>query len=161
MTTIAGVDLGARKAAIAVFHDGKLGYVGDLEVPKTTRARELRTLAEWSFGYLKVCDFVFVEEPLVGRGVRASLQVAQTAGAVMSSLGGLLDIKSDLTPNKAWKKALIGNGNASKEEIKSWLVNTYPSYAALCGSSQDRVDAACIGLYGVLVHDRASHLATL
>jgi len=156
---VGGVDLGGRKAAVAICDDGVLHHVADLVVPKTTRARELRTLGEWCYGYLKVCDYVFIEEPLIGRGVRASLQVAQTAGAVMSALGGALDVKTDFVTVASWKKAVVGSGNADKEMVKSWLESSHPAYAALCGANQDRIDAACISLYGVQLLERASQLA--
>lgn len=158
---IGGVDLGGRKAAVSIFVDGVLTNVAALEVPKTSRARELRTLAEWTFGYLKVCDLVFIEEPLIGRGVRASLQVAQTAGAVLASLGGLLGVESDLIPVGTWKKDVIGNGSANKEMVSLWLKSSHPSYAVQCADNQDRIDAICIGLYGVQLRDRAEHLEKL
>ena len=152
----AGVDLGARKAAISL-HDGKITWVGHLEVPKTTRARELRTLAAWSEKILRVADFVFVEEPLVGRGVRASLQIAHTAGAVLSCLKD--DIYSDFVAVKSWKKDTVGNGNASKEQVAMWLKSSHPSYHQQCAGNQDRVDAVCIGLHGVRIGDRSRELA--
>jgi len=158
---VCGIDLGARKVAISTFVDGELTLAQSLEVPKTTRARELRTLGEWTFGYTKIANYAFVEEPLIGRGVRSSLQIAQTAGAVMSAMGGLLAIDSRFVDNKTWKKQVVGNGNASKEMIEEWLKRTHPAYAALCGSNQDRIDAACIGIYGVQVLERRDTMAGL
>lgn len=159
---IAGVDLGGRKVAISIFADGVLTSVADLTVPQTSRAMELRTLAEWSYGHLKVCDLVMVEEPLIGRGVRASLQIAQTAGAVMATLGGTpWSHKSSFVPVASWKKEVCGSGNLNKEAVADWLKSSHPAYAALCGANQDRIDSCCIGLYGVLLHDRAGSLADL
>lgn len=158
---LGGVDLGGRKAAVSIFEDGKMTQVVSLEVPISYRARELRTLGEWCFGYLKVCNYVFVEEALIGRNVRSSLQVAQTAGAVMAGLGGILPIRSYYVEVKKWKKELIDNGNAGKEVVAQWLLMKHPAYAALCGSNQDRIDATCIGLYGVRVANRSVHLEDL
>lgn len=159
---IGGVDLGGRKAAVSIFVDGEMTNVADLTVPKSARALELRTLAEWSFGYLKVCDLVMIEEPQVGRGVRASLQVAQTCGAVMATLGGTpWSHRSDWVPVATWKKEVCGKGNLDKKAVATWLESSHPAYAALCGANQDRIDATCIGLYGVLLHERAASLAEL
>ena len=159
---IGGVDLGARKVAVSIFEDGYLSSVEHFEVPKgTSRARELRTLAYWSFSILKECNTVWVEEPVVGRGVRASLQIAHTAGAIMSELATLDGLEIYVVPNKQWKKTVLGNGNVSKEEISSWLQRKYTSYSSRCGANQDRVDAVCIGLYGVAIHDRARNMDQL
>jgi hypothetical protein len=156
---IGGVDLGARKVAISIFEDGYLAHVEDFEVPKgSSRARELRTLAYWSFSNLKDCDTVWLEEPVVGRGVRASLQIAHTAGAVMSELASLEGLEVYVVPNKQWKKTVIGNGNANKQDISSWLQRKHTSYSSMCGVNQDRVDAVCIGLYGVAVHERVGNM---
>jgi Holliday junction resolvasome RuvABC endonuclease subunit len=156
---VVGIDLGARKAALSVFHEGELASVGSLETPSAmSRAKQLSTLAEWSREYTKVATHVFIEEPLVGRGVRASLQIAQTAGAVMATLE---HANARFISNTAWKKALLGNGNANKEMIETWLKSSHPVYATLCGSNQDRIDATCIGQYGVQLLERADQLAEL
>lgn len=155
---IAGVDLGVRKAAIAIFDDGYLGNVAHLEVPPISRSQELRTLGYWSWQHLKMCDSIYIEEPLGGRNLRTSLRIAQTAGAVMASIG-LVD--NYLIPVDAWKKEVIGKGGVNKQAIASWLQANHPSYAEQCQGNQDRVDAVCIGLYGVLVHDRSGNLDKL
>jgi Holliday junction resolvasome RuvABC endonuclease subunit len=156
---IGGVDLGARKVAISIFENGYLVDVEHFEVPKgSSRARELRTLAYWTFTHLIMCDAVWVEEPVIGRGVRASLQIAHTAGAVMSQLATVDGAEIYVVPNKEWKKTIVGNGNASKEDISSWLQRKYASYSSRCEANQDRVDATCIGLYGVAVHERAGRM---
>lgn len=159
MRVTAGVDLGARKVAISLFVDGELASVDSLEVLKATRSRELRTLAEWAQFKLKPAQFVMVEEPLIGRGVRASLQVAQTAGAVLSYLP--YTTQSDLVSVTAWKKEICGKGNADKEFVSNWVKSSHPSYSALCGANQDRIDALCIGLYAVQLQARAGQLAVL
>lgn len=158
MVVVGGVDLGGRKAAISLFRDGHLVDVAHLEIPRSRRSQELRTLGHWSWTVLKECDYIFVEEALVGRGVRASLQVTQSVGAVLASLG---DLRVDLVPVKTWKKELTGNGNASKEDVAKWLQTNYPSYASACGPNQDRIDATCIGLYGIRVHERSARLDEL
>jgi Holliday junction resolvasome RuvABC endonuclease subunit len=157
-----GIDLGVRKAAIALLDNGEVTNVGHLELPDAMdRATQLRTVAEWTIGYTKVAEQVFIEEPLVGRNTRVSMKIAQTAGAVMATLGTPFTARAYFVDNKTWKKAVVGNGNASKEKIAEWLSATYPAYATLCEGNQDRIDATCIGLYGALLHDRAQALAGL
>jgi Holliday junction resolvasome RuvABC endonuclease subunit len=86
------------------------------------------------------------------------MQIAQTAGALMSHFGR---VRTTLVPNKTWKKELLGNGNASKEDIRTWLIRNHESYAARCEANQDRVDAVCIGIYGCRLHERSEHLDNL
>ena len=155
---VGGVDLGGRKAAVSIFDGGELTYVDHFTVPKTTRGRELHAMAEWTWRVLKVCDFVVVEEPQIGRGVRSSLQVAQTCGAVMSTLHG---IKAMWVPVSTWKKEVVGRGNADKTAVREWLESSHPGYAERCGANQDRIDATCIGLYGVGLLDRSGRLEDL
>lgn len=157
MTLIAGVDLGVRKVAVSLFHDGNIDRVQHLVVPKTSRAQELRTLSQWVWMFTRRCDSVFIEEPLVGRNTRTSLMISQTAGAVMSALAAHVQYL-DLVPVGTWKKAVLSNGSMDKPGIASWLTENYPSYSSLCDGNQDRIDATCIGLYGVGVSDRAGSL---
>lgn len=159
---IAGVDLGGRKIAISFFDDGKMISALEYETKKSTRARELWDLADWSRNLLRLADLVVVEEPLVGRGVRSSLQLAQTAGAVLSTIGDTAThTRSQFVEVATWKKDLLGKGNATKDQVRIWLEEHYPAYAVLCGDSQDKVDATCIGLYGVRLHARSQELGVL
>lgn len=88
---------------------------------------------------------VFIEEPVLAgvRNIRTTIQIAETVGAVLS-----VRFPTYLVPVPSWKKDTIGKGNASKDQIRDWLTAEHPRYAALCGGSQDLVDAACICLYG-------------
>lgn len=159
---IAGVDLGGRKIAISLWEEGYLSGVTSYSVPKTTRARELCDLADWSMGILRMAEFAVIEEPLVGRSIRSSLQLAHTAGAILSRLGDTkTHTSSAFVEVSTWKKEVVGRGNASKDEVRSWLEATYPAYAVRCGDDQDKVDATCIGLYGAKLLDRSTKLAEL
>ena len=155
---VGGIDLGVRKSAYSIFVNGKMTHCADLTVLQHNRNRELSRLAWWTRESLKVCEFIVIEEPLVGRSVRASLQIAQTAGAIMTMFP---ETRTELVPVSTWKKEVCGKGNADKQFVRKWLEAEHPSYAALCGCNQDRVDAACIGLYGVQLADRSRQLAEL
>lgn len=157
---VGGVDLGKRRAAVALCVDGKLKHSSsiDLKRPGDSRAQELFTIANWCRNSLKVCDFIVIEEPLVGRSVKSSIDVATTAGAVMSVT---YPVKSTWVNVKTWKREIIGNGNADKEAVKMWLKSSHPSYASECAEDQDRIDASCIALYGAQLLTRASSLDDL
>jgi len=157
-----GVDLGGRKAALSLLDDEHHLATHALTVPKTQRHTELSWLCGGIKTYTRLADLIVVEEPVIGRGVQSSLQVAHTFGAVLATIGETHPHTNVVTVSVAsWKKAVVGKGNASKEEVRCWLEQAYPAYAVLCGSDQDRIDATCIGLYGVQLHERASQLAEL
>lgn len=150
-----GVDLGVRKAAVTVLCEGESVTSKAYESKATLRSTQLSQVALWVQALVNLyqADAVYVEEPIAGRSVRTSLHIAQMAGAVLSSLDDLHNGDGVLTrcylvSNTAWKKLLIGNGNASKEMIRKWLDVEFPSYAAKCDEDQDRYDASCIAIYG-------------
>lgn len=140
---VGGVDCGGSKVAIALLEEGQL-YTHVLVSKQNDRHGALRDIGKFVSLFLNRCDVVYVEKPLVGRGIAASLQVAQTAGAVMSHLS----VPSYFVPVQTWKKAVTGNGNAPKGLVGNTLEELHPSYSQLCGGDQDLVDATCIALYG-------------
>lgn len=159
---IAGVDLGGRKIAISMYQNQTFWCVKTISVPKTDRATELWELAAWAEMILKPADLVVIEEPLIGRGVRSSLQLAQTAGAVLSRLGETAThTRTAFVEVSTWKKEIVGRGNVTKEEVRNWLEREHPAYATQCGADQDRIDATCIGLYAVRLHQRSQELEEL
>ena len=166
-----GIDLGIRKAAYAVWdHEEMLITTGAREVRPQHRAAELTVISEWVLDVVYPISKreyeivnVFIEEPLIGNNRKYSLNVAMTYGAVLAELGWLQNEGSIAIygVNVAhWKRGTVGVGNASKEQIKNYIHEIHSSYPALCGNDQDRIDAACIGLYGCRVSARADGLFT-
>ena len=158
----AGIDLGVRKVALSICSDGVVTVADDYEVTNLIhRQDQLALLAAWVMQYVRPCEYVFIEEPLVGRGVRTSMQISQTCGAILGALGRHKTVQAQLVDNKMWKKSIVGSGNASKNDIKNWLKTQHPTYYSQCGENQDRIDACCIGLYGCELLTRAESLAKL
>lgn len=152
---VCGVDLGTRKSAVArlYMHDEPdhslnplLSDAVSLMVHPASRAHELLLLSEMTALACTGASYVFIEEPLVGRGVKASMNISQTAGAVMAQLASI-GVSTELVNVQHWKKEVIGMGNASKKDIEMWLSATHPVYSAEC-DDQDQRDATCIALYG-------------
>lgn len=157
---VAGVDLGVRKAAIAILNGVDLVAVEAFESKAQTRSRQLYQVAIW---VREMCDkhrvdVVYIEEPLIGRSTRVSLQIAQVAGAVLSHLSHVPH--SYLVSNTAWKKAVIGVGAGKdiKLKIQMWLDEMFPGYATPCDGDQDKYDATCIAIYGRQQQQLATHL---
>ena len=163
MTTI-GIDLGTHKISFAVFEGTELAHALGFDVgtdaPRDTVLAELGHLAH-DMALNHSADRVWVENAIMGNNRKYSLQIAQVQGAVLADLATVrLQIGTDIrgVDNKAWKKKVIGNGNASKEQIKNYIVDTHPQYALLCGEDQDLYDAVCVGLYGLQLNEQSDSL---
>lgn len=85
------------------------------------------------------CQWAAVEEPMIGVNARAALMQMQAIGAVRACLFEV-EIAHALVSVGVWKRAVIGNGNATKEEIKRWAL----AHGVKDGLSQDHYDAYAI-----------------
>lgn len=153
-----GIDLGTHKVTVAVFLDSKLVMVHTYEAAEGDRARALCALGEYVAGLAalhSISDF-WVEEVIIGNNRKYSLQLAETKGAVLGALGHM-PVEVRTVDNQTWKKAIVGTGHASKDDVRNYIAVSTP-YAPLCGDDQDAYDATCIGLYGIDLNQRAEHL---
>jgi Holliday junction resolvasome RuvABC endonuclease subunit len=140
---IIGVDPGLRKVTLACSE----GMRTHIQVARSERWRELNEIrdeirllmARWA--QVEKIDRIYLEEPVVAgaRNLRATIGIAETAGVVLS-----LGIPVTLVPVSSWKKAVIGSGRASKEDVAEWFTRTYPE----APGHQDIYDATAILHYG-------------
>lgn len=155
-----GVDLGVHKIALALFVEGEmnhgLAYESPSEAPREVQLRQLSGLAH-DLACTHEVDQVWIEDVIIGNNRKYSIGLAEVKGAVMSRLAGLV-VKVRLVDNKTWKKHILGNGNASKDQVRDYIHVSHGAYAPLCGGDQDLYDAACIGLYGLEITRQAQHL---
>lgn len=158
--SVIGIDLGVNKIACVCVTDGEQTadayHVGP--GPRDVQLLELGSFAH-DFAMLHGGDSVWVEEVIVGNNRKYSIGLAQTMGAVLSDLGQVRlhnGCDTRTVDNKVWKKELIGNGNASKEDVQNYITDVHSRYAPLCGDDQDLYDACCIALYGLRILDRAA-----
>ncbi len=89
--------------------------------------------------------WVHIETPVMGVNAKALRDQAFVIGMLRHELW-LNDLGNSLVDNGTWKKAVLGGGHASKEEIAQYAVQRFPQ---LEGESQDIMDAACIALFGL------------
>jgi Holliday junction resolvasome RuvABC endonuclease subunit len=158
---IIGVDLSSRKiAAIVLSDDDEPPLAQTMSVPKkASRADELLILSEQAEAFFTLLSsrYVFVESPVVGRGgARPTILQAQVDGLVQSLAVKCGHRAVYPVNNKAWKKAVVGNGNAAKGDTAAWLAAHHPVLGDLCGDDQDLVDAAGVALYGAGIISRAA-----
>ncbi len=157
---VVGIDLGIKKVAIAYVKKGKLLGTEAYESHSMLRTEQLMDISDYVYSEVKYFHpaYVFIEDVLMGNNHKYSIQLAETKGAVLSGLG-LLQTEQPFDVHcvnvGAWKKATVGNGHASKDDVQQWVREANEAYSGLCGGDQDRYDAAAIGLYGWILHERS------
>jgi hypothetical protein len=158
---VVGFDLSSRKLAMVSISDGE--FAKEVwEVPKAMKDRGeilshfVEPLSSFFRGESEGRKlWVFVEQPLVGRGgahatiVQAQVQGLVLAFAVVCGAAGVYPVNV-----QTWKKVVVGNGRADKGAVRGWLAEHHPVLSGMAGDDQDLVDAACIALYGcgVIAH---------
>lgn len=161
---VLGIDLGTRKVALSLMIADDLFLAREFEVGEMVpRPKQLMRLGDHVKEFVQTYspDWVWIESVIVGNNRKYSIALAEAKGAILSSLAQLQDEQTffiDSVDNKSWKKLIVGNGNASKDDIKAWVREQHPPYAVLCGDDQDKYDAACIAMYGQRIVSRADGL---
>lgn len=159
-----GVDLGIHKVSMFLLLDQGQVHVSTVDLADSaelSRARQLQALASGAYHQALMwgIDCVWIEDTLVGNNRGYSLALTEVKGALMATLASQADIR--LVNVGTWKKQVVGQGHATKDDVKYYIDVTYPAYAPLCGDNQDLYDAACVALYGRQILDRAADLRLL
>lgn len=164
-TVVIGVDPSSRKLAAVV------SVIGDeSDVQAVTRvlpqdkpyachiAHEwMRLLVEEYNAQGKV--HVFLEAPVVGRGgpgatiPQARVNGALSAGAIAAG-AEVIDVN-----NSHCKKVTIGNGRASKDDIRDWVEVVWPELFVKIETDQDLCDSAMLYIYGVGIINKRVRIA--
>ena len=147
MTVVAaGIDYGVSRIAIAI---PSLGEFQEFVLKPGDNSANLAVLAEitWNTVISAHAEVVAVEAPIQGmsRNVRVGISLAMVAGAVTVA-AQQAGARVDVVPPSSWKKAVVGVGNANKDQVNDFLERHHPGLHAKC-RSQDMVDAVCIALY--------------
>lgn len=167
---VLGVDLGTRKYAFVHLEETNGSIrVTDVATGQTDASPNHFVVVHWlweqALHHTHGVDHVYVELPLRGRGgVKVATQMAMNAGAVASAFSAR-GLPVNGANVQAWKRETVGRGNAGKPEVAEWLESSHPDIFRECervGAKhrQDAIDAACVGLYGLLVLGRGSRLAS-
>lgn len=153
---IVGVDCGLRKITLfseagGVHLELTRGFARENEL-RMLRTDFIATLMKWTGGFEAQIERIYMEDAIVAgaRNLRTSLGIAQTVGAVLS-----IGYPTTLVPVATWKKAVVGSGNAKKEDVAAWFKAQYP---ADTHDNQDIADAAAIYNYGLLDMDVSRRL---
>lgn len=117
-----------------------------------------RNAAIWFRGvlYHRSPNMVCLEAPFIHpRHPQGAVGVIQVNGALLASSEGRALVS---VPPSKWKGAILGKGDASKDEIVAWAGSTDKQFVSRVvleypkTVQQDIVDAYCIALYARRVH---------
>ena len=94
------------------------------------------------FSRIKEAHFAAIETAIFIQNPKTTIAIANVIGAVWAFL---LEQKVEvaIVDNKRWKKVIVGKGNASKEDIKTFAIDKWGDIFP----EQDYADAACIALW--------------
>ena len=150
---VVGLDLSSRKLAIVGDFSGTYRYMScDLgqKLPEATEeARQI--VRRWMRRVTTSLDcHAFVEQPVVGvGGVQTTLKQSYVNGAVQAALVSEKYRVHPLVSNSHWKKEVLGNGRADKDQITGWIRDNWRGLYRVIGDDQDVMDSACILIYGL------------
>lgn len=122
-----------------------------------TRAADCFEQAYHYFDSLRsmdVCPSVYIEAPTLVRGaVQSLLTQAYISGVLQSAINSVFPDSVTLVPPSEWKSHVLGkgNGNAGKEKIKEFMVNSMLTMDD--NLDQDFYDSGAIALFGLRFAD--------
>lgn len=148
--TVIGIDPSSKKLAFCVTGKRfKIAHMHKKSLPEGV-LHATGAAFEEAFLFFQNCPSarVYMEAPLVGRSAYATIVQAQVGGAVLAA-ACKAGVNVELVNVNSWKSQVVGNGHASKEQVREWLEENIPHAYILAGGDQDLIDAAAITQYGV------------
>ncbi|KKN83888.1 hypothetical protein LCGC14_0295410 [marine sediment metagenome] len=139
------------KAITSVILDGDSKSISPIITRLEAKGRLAEDRIEGLYKELFQCsprehlDWVYIESPVMGVNAKALSYQAQVIGMIRYWLW-YHDMPHSLVNNGTWKKAILGNGHASKEEITAYAQQVLELEP---GQPQDVYDAACIAEFGL------------
>ena len=149
---VAAIDVDTKQIAWAVIDDGlaPTKWMTGSVKSKARRAEErfpgllnsFRVSVHNAPGFWG--QFVYLERPVYTRNAQATIDQGQMLGA-LRLLFLQENIHCSIVDNTIWKKGLLGNGHASKDDIRAWAVTVF----GVAPESQDECDALAIAAWGL------------
>lgn len=155
---VVGIDPSSRKLAAVVTWSDSAGFAVELrDLPPKMPVETCLLAYVWVRRLIKEQRdkgyrvHVFIEAPISAvakGGVRALIPQAQVSGALMAGAASLVGTRTELVPLTAWKKEVVGKGNATKPQIKEWAGVYWRRLYDKWHHDQDVLDAAGINRFG-------------
>jgi len=145
---VCGIDCDSKKIAIVIL-DNEENLITFYELKSDSKNTQERIFDLYDMFHAIVhslnANKVYIEDSLYLQNFKTSKVITEAIGNC-KSIFRAHSIPFEMVCNTTWKKTVIGKGNASKNEIKAYILNKYPK---LSDKSQDILDATCIALYGI------------
>lgn len=152
--TVAGIDADTKSIQVVVYGPRGATVIKRWQAKGRRAEDRIQQLAalfedkDWAAVWKDVA-WVYVESPVLAQfrgktNAKALRDQSQVLGVVRSFLWRH-GLDHTLVDNTVWKKGLLGNGHASKEEIAAYALKMLGMPADL---PQDAYDAACIAAWG-------------
>lgn len=152
---ITGFDIGSHRIAMSVLATGQSEYIDWSNLysgkPKL-RTYELYRMRQWVRSMTTQENHPVIERSFLSGGAarNPSTSIALTEVSTIIQSARQWDEPPILVSPTTWKKEVIDNYRADKDEIRDWLMARYPdmAYRSL---TEDQVDAFCIAEYGEML----------
>lgn len=149
-----GLDLSTKKIALVGSRHNPLvrNRVFFASIPITIKLPGACQQAYWqTYKYLepRKGGIAYVESPVVAgaRNLQTTIKLSLINGAVIVALQNSGYSVQHVAPS-TWKKDVLGNGAANKQDVADWIADHWPELHASVQKDQDLIDAACIYLAG-------------
>lgn len=109
------------------------------------RRHQLAMRAQQEFRLLPVGSVIFAEEPLSLQNGKTTRVLGLAAGAIWAAHLSL-DLTWMWVDVSTWKKAMIGHGGATKDEVRLWSL----LHGGTEDWEEDHYDAHAVGAYGAM-----------
>lgn len=155
---VIGIDPSSRKIAVTVTRN----HEPAIRMQTKTLPKDIADVCLVSFTYVRWMTkeyvdagdqvYVFIEEPVVGRGgVYTTLRQAKAHGAMVAGAKSVPGANIHTVNNQRWKKVVLGNGSLGKPEIKRRMYEVWRDAYDASQGDQDLIDSAAINRYGLHV----------
>lgn len=144
-----GIDSSSKAVHIVSLDgNGKIKFKVKLASKEPTAPLRFLELVDALFIYFEKptgLKFVAVEQAIYVQNPQTTLALAKVLAAIEICLYKA-GIEYKFVQNKTWKKEILKNGGAKKEDILAFAKNTWPKEDF---NEQDFADSACIALWGL------------
>jgi len=149
---VAGIDPDTKSITIVILDGTGLESIKRIEAKGRRAEDRFASLVTQTMDYLCELDktqswpdWIYVEKPMAGPNHKATIDQSFIVGG-LHWVFVTHDAGHSLVDPGTWKKAVLGNGHASKEEIKAWALAHFAGLAD--DHPQDTYDATCIAAFG-------------
>lgn len=158
-----GIDLGLRGAAIAILAQVEPQRFCLLRLGIFRGAALKGEVRFWAYyGWLQAFlekapapVAIWAEAPFVGQNASSALELGRLLGLTQAALWGKGWPNLQTLPPTSIKKAITGQGRASKAQVASWLRHYLTNADELPMDFDHATDAVSIALAGALLHHSA------